>query len=67
MDCKDKSPGCHDGCIKYISESLADMSIKHELHEAMGKAGRIYTYEKQARKRVATKASRSKLWRSKRK
>ena len=67
MDCKDKSPGCHDGCIKYISESLADMSVKHELHEEMGKAGRIYTYEKQARKRVATKASRSKLWRSKRK
>jgi len=67
MGCNDKSPGCHDGCIKYISETLADMSVKHELHEAMGKAGSIYVYEKQARKRVATKASRSKLWRSKRK
>ena len=43
------------------------MSVKHELHEAMGKAGRIYVYEKQARKRVATKGNRSKLWRSKRK
>lgn len=67
MSCEDKKPGCHDGCIKYISETLADMSVKHEIHEEMGKAGRIYVYEKQAKKRMATKTNKSKLWRSKKK
>lgn len=46
MSCKDKYPGCHDGCIKFISQSLAFMEQKEEIRKGRNKEISYCNYKK---------------------
>jgi len=37
FDCEDHSVGCHDGCVKYLSDWLANEEEKKSLNKAKAK------------------------------
>lgn len=51
-ECKNREPGCQDGCLKFLSHSLTNIEQKEAIRKGRTKESNYYNYVKAANKNM---------------